>query len=58
MSVLAEKIEAAMEELQAAVNKYNETLSELEKIKTELFTLQGGVNALKSLQESEETEEE
>lgn len=58
MSSLAEKIEASMAELQAAVTKYNETASELEKIKEELFKLQGAVNALKELQAGEEVTEE
>jgi hypothetical protein len=59
MSSLAEKIESSMAELQAAVTKYNETVAQLEKIKEELFKLQGAVNALKELQEVEtETEEQ
>jgi hypothetical protein len=59
MSSLAEKIEFSMAELQAAVTKYNETVAQLEKIKEELFKLQGAVNALKELQEVEtETEEQ
>lgn len=59
MSSLAEKIESSMAELQAAVAKYNETVAQLEKIKEELFKLQGAVNALKELQEVEtETEEQ
>jgi exonuclease VII small subunit len=59
MSSIAEKIESSMAELQAAVTKYNETVAQLEKIKEELFKLQGAVNALKELQEVEtETEEQ
>jgi hypothetical protein len=59
MSSLAEKIESSMAELQAAVTKYNETVAQLEKIKEELFKLQGAVNALKEFQEVEtETEEQ
>jgi hypothetical protein len=59
MSSIAEKIESSMAELQAAVTKYNETVAQLEKIKEELFKLQGAVNALKEFQEVEtETEEQ
>ena len=58
MSSLAEKIESSMAELQAAVTKYNETAAQLEKIKEELFKLQGAVNALKELQEVETATEE
>lgn len=53
MSVLTEKVDALMAELQTKVEEYNQFGSALEKTKEEIIALQGALNALKEVQAAE-----
>jgi len=53
MSVLTEKVDALMAELQTKVDEYNQFGAALEKTKEEIISLQGALNALKEVQAAE-----
>jgi hypothetical protein len=53
MSVLTEKVDALMAELQTKVEEYNQLGVSLEKTKEEIIALQGALNALKEVQAAE-----
>jgi uncharacterized membrane protein len=53
MSVLSEKIDALMADLQTKVDEYNQLNTALEKTREAIISLQGALGALKELQDAE-----
>jgi hypothetical protein len=53
MSVLTEKVDALMADLQTKVEEYNQLGASLEKTKEDIIALQGALNALKEVQAAE-----
>lgn len=53
MSVLTEKVDALMADLQTKVEEYNQLGAALERTKEEIIALQGALNALKEVQAAE-----
>jgi len=53
MSVLTEKVDALMADLQTKVEEYNQLGASLEKTKEDIIAIQGALNALKEVQAAE-----
>lgn len=51
MANIQEKVNSLYKELEATVEKYNEALSVVNSSKEKIIALQGGLEALRSLQE-------